>query len=113
MLILKVEWAHLQRRPRPTAPQVRSFVDLTPEQQKGYNAELKPYADKVKAAQKQFTEEQKAKGVPFTNAFATWQDMPHPSKDEFVAAAKDLDAKYGIRQYGNTNTCYPRRSKVC
>jgi hypothetical protein len=80
----------------PTAPQVRSFVDLTPEQQKGYNAELKPYADKVKAAQKQFTEEQKAKGVPFTNAFATWQDMPHPSKDEFVAAAKDLDAKYGI-----------------
>jgi hypothetical protein len=48
----------------PTAPQVRSFVDLTPEQQKGYNAELKPYADKVKAAQKQFTEEQKAKGCP-------------------------------------------------
>jgi hypothetical protein len=88
----------------PTAPQVRSFVDLTPEQQKGYNAELKPYADKVKAAQKQFTEEQKAKGVPFTNAFATWQDMPHPSKDEFVAAAKDLDAKYGIRQYGETPT---------
>jgi hypothetical protein len=88
----------------PTAPQVRSFVDLTPEQQKGYNAELKPYADKVKAAQKQFTEEQKAKGVPFTNAFATWQDMPHPSKDEFVAAAKDLDAKYGIRQYGEAST---------
>jgi hypothetical protein len=80
----------------PTAPQVRSFVDLTPEQQKGYNAELKPYADKVKTAQKQFTEEQKAKGVSFANAFATWQDMPHPSKDEFVAAAKDLDAKYGI-----------------
>jgi hypothetical protein len=88
----------------PTAPQVRSFVDLTPEQQKGYNAELKPYADKVKAAQKQFTEEQKAKGVPFTNAFATWQDTPHPSKDEFVAAAKDLDAKYGIRQYGEAST---------
>jgi hypothetical protein len=88
----------------PTAPQARSFVDLTPEQQKGYNAELKPYADKVKAAQKQFTEEQKAKGVPFTNAFATWQDMPHPSKDEFVAAAKDLDAKYGIRQYGEAST---------
>jgi hypothetical protein len=88
----------------PTAPQVRSFVDLTPDQQKGYNAELKPYADKVKAAQKQFTEEQKAKGVPFTNAFATWQDMPHPSKDEFVAAAKDLDAKYGIRQYGEAST---------
>jgi hypothetical protein len=88
----------------PTAPQVRSFVDLTPEQQKGYNAELKPYADKVKAAQKQFTEEQKAKGVSFANAFATWQDMPHPSKDEFVAAAKDLDAKYGIRQYGEAST---------
>jgi hypothetical protein len=30
--------------------------------------------------------------------------MPHPSKDEFVAAAKDLDAKYGIRQYGEAST---------